>query len=230
MFGVTSTYQPSGVEGHILKNPIDSKCYMAMLCFKNGSRTREHVRDLVPECKKSWKMFNKLLNQTPIGNNGNIGFYFIEPEITPTINKTLIKRYNKKNEEVKSFSSATEVRALIEGHCLKLRVHSLTLGLSKPRRIVATGGASKNTSILTILSNVFNASVYILKTGENSAAYGAALRAMHGCMNISFDQIISKMNLNPFQLVVTPNKESHTIYNQLLSRYTQLESQIVEQI
>lgn len=54
---------------------------MALLCYKNGSLTREDVRDRV--ANKSWAQFNALLAGTKAGNDGNIGFFFKETEITP---------------------------------------------------------------------------------------------------------------------------------------------------
>lgn len=40
VFGVTKDLHP-GLEGHVFPNPVDPESYMAMLCYKNGSLTRE---------------------------------------------------------------------------------------------------------------------------------------------------------------------------------------------
>ena len=40
VFGITDVPEPS-LDGNILPNPIDPKTYMVMLCYKNGSLTRE---------------------------------------------------------------------------------------------------------------------------------------------------------------------------------------------
>lgn len=40
LFGITDDPQP-GLEGHVFTNPVDIKGYMVMLCYKNGSLTRE---------------------------------------------------------------------------------------------------------------------------------------------------------------------------------------------
>ena len=47
--------------GHIWPNPVDSKAFMALLCYKNGSVTRERIRDEV--AGGNWETFNKLLNR-----------------------------------------------------------------------------------------------------------------------------------------------------------------------
>jgi xylulokinase len=71
-------------EGHILANPISSETeFMALLCFKNGSLTRERIRKEAAE--GSWNIFNQLLDSTTRGNFGNIGFYFDLQEIIPKV-------------------------------------------------------------------------------------------------------------------------------------------------
>jgi xylulokinase len=75
-------------EGHIFVNPTSSKeHYMALLCFKNGSLTRERIkRDYADG---SWDIFNELMDSTPRGNFGNIGFYYDLWEIIPKIKSKL---------------------------------------------------------------------------------------------------------------------------------------------
>jgi len=40
VFGITNEPQPR-LEGHVFPNPVDTSGYMVMLCYKNGSLTRE---------------------------------------------------------------------------------------------------------------------------------------------------------------------------------------------
>lgn len=40
VFGITNEPQPR-LEGHVFPNPVDTTGYMVMLCYKNGSLTRE---------------------------------------------------------------------------------------------------------------------------------------------------------------------------------------------
>ncbi len=81
LFGTLAAPRPSAHEGHIFCNPADPAAYMALVCYKNGSLTREDVRDRV--AGKSWEKFDELLARSPVGNHGKIGFFFKEPEITP---------------------------------------------------------------------------------------------------------------------------------------------------
>ena len=78
-------------EGHILANPIASeKEFMALLCFKNGSLTRERI--MKEAADGSWNIFNQLLDSTTRGNFGNIGFYFDLQEIIPKVRGIQIRQ------------------------------------------------------------------------------------------------------------------------------------------
>ncbi|XP_050213532.1 xylulose kinase 2 [Mercurialis annua] len=189
VFGIASDPQP-GLEGHVFPNPVDTKGYMVMLCYKNGSLTREDVRNRCAQ--KSWEVFNKLLDQTPPLNDGKIGFYYKDHEILPPLpvgfHRYVLENFKGetldgvKEQEVQEFDSASEVRALIEGQFLSMRAHAERFGMPTcPKRIIATGGASTNHSILNSVASIFGCDVYTVQRPD-SASLGAALRAAHGWM------------------------------------------------
>uniref|UniRef100_A0A3Q3QT43 Xylulose kinase n=1 Tax=Monopterus albus TaxID=43700 RepID=A0A3Q3QT43_MONAL len=167
------------LEGHIFCNPVDQDMYMALLCFKNGSLTRERIRN---ECAEgSWEVFSTALRETPLGNNGSIGFYFDNLEITPSA--AGVHRFDGDDNKVSWLSPQVEVRALVEGQFLSRRVHAERLGycIVPGTRVLATGGASSNHAVLQVLSDVFNAPVYTIDMSD-STCLGAAYRALHGTM------------------------------------------------
>lgn len=82
VFGITREPQPR-LEGHVLPNPVDPNCYMVMLVYKNGSLTREDVRNRCAE--QSWDIFNKFMEETSPLNGGKLGFYYKEHEISPPL-------------------------------------------------------------------------------------------------------------------------------------------------
>ena len=49
------------VEGHVFINPIDKNSYMGMLCYKNGSLTRQMIRD---KYNLTWDEFGEILRST----------------------------------------------------------------------------------------------------------------------------------------------------------------------
>ncbi|XP_026218063.1 xylulose kinase [Anabas testudineus] len=215
------------LEGHVFCNPVDWQAYMALLCFKNGSLTRERIRN---ECAGgSWEVFSAALRNTPLGNNGNIGFYFDTMEITPPA--VGVYRFDGDDNEVSSLSSQVEVRALVEGQFLSRRLHAESLGYSiiPGTRVLATGGASCNTEILQVLSDVFNAPVYTIDL-SNSACLGAAYRALHGLVaesGVSFFDVL-KTAPEP-QLVATPHPTAPQVYDQMLKRYARLEERVLQE-
>ncbi|XP_054723278.1 xylulose kinase-like [Uloborus diversus] len=218
-------YRPS-LDGHILCNPLTSKDFMALLCFKNGSFTRERIRD---DCADgSWQLFSDLLDSTPRGNFGNIGMYFDMMEIVPPMIGDY--RFNRNNELVQRFSKEVEVRALIEGQFLAKRVHAENVGftIGSKSKIIATGGASANQAIVQVLSDVFNVPVYVLDF-PNSACLGAALRAKHGLLGEEFG--FHKMFEEPLKLHLSakPAKDAAEIYGPMLLRYRILEDRIIRE-
>nr|XP_033787587.1 xylulose kinase isoform X1 [Geotrypetes seraphini]XP_033787588.1 xylulose kinase isoform X1 [Geotrypetes seraphini] len=212
------------LEGHIFCNPVDVHAYMALLCFKNGSLMRERIRD---ECASgSWDEFSKALRSTPIGNNGNLGFYFDVMEITPEAIGS--HRFSADNHKVPEFAKEVEIRALIEGQFMAKRIHAEKLGykIVQRTRILATGGASSNKEILQVLSDVFSAPVYTIDT-TNSACLGCAYRAIHGLQaekGVSFADVVS-LGAEP-RLAATPSPAADKVYQPILKRYADLEEKM----
>jgi xylulokinase len=227
MFGSLAVPKPSATEGHIFANPVDPKAYMAMIVLKNGSLTREHIRNACAQ--SSWKEFTAAMERTPPGNGGRIGFYLVEPEITPPILKTGIHRFGAGGRKVASFPPDAEVRAVVEGAFLSLRLHSGHVGI-RPRTILATGGASVDRGMLRIMSDVFGVPVFT-SSQRNSAALGAAYRARHGWMCarrgrfVSFAQAMK--DAPPFERAMQPDARAHRVYGAMMERYRELEARVV---
>lgn len=100
-------------------------------------------------------------------------------------------------------------------------------------RILATGGASANKSILQVVSDVFNAPVYIQKTTE-AALLGAAYRAKYALylsrlpkgqndFETYFD-FVSKFLPHHMQRITEQSTDSEIIYGKMLDRYRDMVS------
>jgi len=216
--------------GHVWPNPVDEDAFMALLCYKNGSLTRERVRDTCAE--SSWSMFDELLNSTTRGNYGNLGMYFDHPEIVPD---GLLGdfRFNKSDEAVSRFASnETEVRALVEGQLLAKRLHAEKIGfkITADTRILVTGGASVNLAILQVVADVFNAKVFT-QSAANSAAMGGAYRAVYlaggGTDSGPFAQVTGSI-ADSAELKASPSKDAAAVYGPMLERFKKLEALLVE--
>ena len=219
--------KPSGVEGHIFANPIVPDAFMAMICRQNGSLAREHVRD--ESAGSSWETFVELVNETPVGNEGKIGFYILEPEITPPIHSPGIYRYDGNSKPVDAFSPSEETRAILEGQFLSMRIHGERIGI-EPARLIATGGASVNKCLLRVLADVFGKPVYVADRSD-SASIGAAYRAIHGLRceeNGSFVSFADVMaSAPPFEKAMDPDLEAHEVYSGMCARFWELENRVV---
>ncbi|KAL2894859.1 Xylulose kinase 2 [Bienertia sinuspersici] len=247
VFGITDEPQPR-LEGHVFPNPVDTKGFMVMLCYKNGSLTREDIRNQYAE--KSWDIFNKYLQQTPPLNDGKLGFYYKEHEILPPL-PVGFHRYALKNftadtvddvveHEVNEFDAPSEVRALIEGQFLSMRAHVERFGMPfPPRRLIATGGASSNECILGSLASIFGCDIYTVERPD-SASLGAALRAAHGWLCnakgrfIPFDCMykdkLEKTSLNCKLSVKAGDPTLVSKYAIMMKKRMEIENRLVEKL
>ncbi|XP_026331322.1 xylulose kinase-like, partial [Hyposmocoma kahamanoa] len=70
LLGLQETAAPPA--GHVLVGPTPDAPYMALLCFANGSLTRQNHRDRL--AGNSWDAFNDLLRATVRGNMGYMDY------------------------------------------------------------------------------------------------------------------------------------------------------------
>eukprot|EP00899_Mesostigma_viride_P015287 jgi/Mesvir1/2375/Mv22130-RA.2 len=238
VFGVVQQPHP-GRDSMVLPNPVDPTSYMTMLVYKNGSLAREEVRD---RCAGgSWDTFNAMLARTPAGNGGSLGLYYPFTEITPFI-QAGVYRYapdplsSGALRATKHFDEATEVRAIIESQALAMRLHAERAGMpSPPQRLVATGGASANRSLLQVLANVFGCEVFTADTPD-SAPLGAALRALQGWLSLRGGEFVEYKEVlgagtsqGPavWKSSALPDMAAHLVYTELLGRRAHVESTLV---
>ncbi|KAJ2958816.1 hypothetical protein NQZ79_g5686 [Umbelopsis isabellina] len=236
-------------ESHIMSHPTNPDAYMGMLCYKNGSLTREKIRDMY--ASGDWTVFNHLLDECPPGlTNGcqRRGFYYYMQEIIP-----FAKGFHRfeDDKEVEEFTGNKDqvarynVRAIIESQFMSMKVRTSrmldTHGKSsdasqatKLKRILATGGAASNPHLLQVLSNVLNLPVY-KKQGMNSASLGGALlakfaiRRQSGYTN-SFEQMMDDEQRDKVahQLVAEPQPTHTQVYDSMVDDFVRLEQLVVQ--
>jgi len=160
---------PNGF-GHVFGNPAGG--FMSLICFRNGSLAREALRD---KLGVDWSAFDRSgLDATAGAAGQNLMLPFYGPEITPR--HDFSAPVLKGSAEFESGENpGLQVRALLEGQFLNMRLHSEWMGV-KAERIRLTGGASKNDGIAQLVADIFQAPVQRLDV-SNSAALGAALVA-----------------------------------------------------
>ena len=160
---------PNGF-GHVFGNPAGG--FMSLICFRNGSLAREALRDRLG---LDWSAFDGAALATSSEAAGkNLMLPFFGPEITPRHDFTGPVLRGAPDFESGS-NPSLQIRALLEGQFLNMRLHSQWMEV-KTERIRLTGGASKNDGIAQLVADIFQAPVERLDV-MNSAALGAALIA-----------------------------------------------------
>ena len=204
---------PNGF-GHVFGNPAGG--FMSLICFRNGSLAREALRDRLGV---GWEAFEReALEQTRTAAGSNLMLPFFGPEITP--------RHDFSGPVLsgsEAFLSGAEpglqVRALLEGQFLNMRLHSEWMEV-KTERIRLTGGASKNNGIAQMVADAFQAPVERLDVA-NSAALGAALIA--GAAAGHDMAALQETFCRPAdESIIQPDPALAAIYQDALSRFSQL--------
>lgn len=168
VFGPVDAPPPEPRWANVFGSPTGG--YMLLVCFRNGSLAREHIRD---RYGLDWAGFSRALAATPPGNNGALMIPWVEAEITPTVDSPGVRRFNLREDD-----APANVRALVEGQMMAMANHWDALAGRSPGRIRATGGASTNRAILQVMADVFGADVYPAAS-TSAASLGGALRALH---------------------------------------------------
>jgi xylulokinase len=140
---------------------------MTLLCFSNGSLARERIRD---RFGLDWAGFSAALRTTEPGNGGRLLLPWFETEIVPRGVQGV--RYLG---GLAPDDGPANCRAVVEAQILSMCLHSQFLD-QVPKRLVVTGGGSRNREILQVVADVFGCPVSVVDTPQ-SAALGAALRA-----------------------------------------------------
>ena len=204
-------------DGHVFGAP-DGR-FMGLVCFLNGSLARERVRD---EFNLDWSGFTGALAQTPPGNHGRLLLPWFAPEITPSVATPGVRRFG-----VSEGDAAANVRAVVEAQQLAARLHSMWIA-AEVDAVYATGGASANRAILQVMADVFGADVYQFEAG-NSAALGAALRALHGdrlaTSGVDDWRDVVRGFAEPIaSSKITPDPARHHMYERLSEAYAACEA------
>lgn len=191
-----------------LCHPVDSRGYLMLYCAKNGSLARERVRDQYAQ--QDWGVFNQYLKDAQredlAGGLDAKGFYYFDAEIWPPVQGVYrfqggqpVVEFHLAVSEPSSEMSKTggtgyanmmNVLRLCESQFMAMRIRTLRSSSSSSSdtfssdvtRILATGGASSNETILQLLADIFGVPVVQTssggdQSGAGSAAWGAAKKA-----------------------------------------------------
>ena len=106
-------------------------------------------------------------------------------------------------------------------------------GFDRFERLIVTGGASVNHSILQIIADIFQTPVYTINV-KDSASIGAGIRASIGYLkqtkpDLSIEDFFNSISPNDIlNLMNEPNKDVKNIYDNLLDVYSKIESSLLQ--
>ncbi len=191
--------------GHVFIAPSGHP--MSLICFRNGSLARQAVRD---RHGLDWQGFEDALRSTPPGNDGMMMLPWFEPEIVPRVAAPRVVRLGGLDDAPEH--AARNCRAVVEGQFLSMRLNSEWMA-TRPSRILATGGGSRNRELLQIAADVMGCPVEARDVSDG-AALGAALRAT---------------GRRPYPLppagqpgpLAAPRPEAVAIHDRMLARYAE---------
>ena len=223
---------------HILAHPTTTGAYIAMLCYKNGSLARERVRN--EYANGDWTRFNELVAATPPGNNGYWGLYFPLPEIIPP---NVVGQFHFRSEDsqippipAETLPDAAHPRAILESQLLSIRARVAAImqqDAPRLRRLVLTGGASTNPTILQLSADLFGIPTYVAEDTSEAAATGGALLARYawwrsnGSPGMSFEEMRAG-DTERMKFVAGPDAEITKVYDGLVESYTLCEDFVVK--
>ncbi|KAF9352872.1 hypothetical protein BGX26_009336 [Mortierella sp. AD094] len=235
-----------------LCHPVDPKGYLMMYCAKNGSLAREKVRDLYAD--GDWDQFNTYLDRAMQSGDSfsRFGFYFFDREIWPPVKGVYRFQGERPVDEFESEGGGdgkqrANVLAICESQFLAMRARASQESPSEPdsspasslsppgiSRILATGGASSNCTILQLLSNVFGVPVLSMSEGDQkgagSAAWGAARKAFLFGRQGSYTQSESNFHGRGSDKggVISPDLEQTRKYVRQIPEFVRLEGILLE--
>ena len=198
--------------GHVFIAPSGHP--MSLICFRNGSLAREAVRDCYG---LDWRGFEDALRATPPGNDGMMMLPWFEPEIVPRVASPRVIKLGSLEDAPEQ--AAHNCRAVVEGQFLSMRLNSEWMA-TRPSRIVATGGGSRNRELLQVAADVMGCRIEGQELSDG-AALGAALRAT---------------GRRPYPLPpagepgpsATPRPEAVAIYDRMLHRYSEAQRRALD--
>ncbi|EIN09559.1 actin-like ATPase domain-containing protein [Punctularia strigosozonata HHB-11173 SS5] len=226
---------------HLLSYPTTPDAHIAMLCYKNGALARDHIRDTYAD--GDWSKYNALVQQTPAGNDGKLGFYFPLPEIIPP---------NVQGEFFFAFDAAqpstgaiaridalpltAHPRAILESQLLsiKSRIAAILPPSAPPlQRLIVTGGGSANAVIRQIAADIFGMHVFVADGGQQGAAAGGAVlakfawwRAMQGGRG-TYEEMVAGQPERMREVAKPEKHELTALYESFVEPYRRCEDEVV---
>ncbi|EMD39149.1 hypothetical protein CERSUDRAFT_112824 [Gelatoporia subvermispora B] len=220
---------------HLLAHPTTLDAHIAMLCYKNGALARDQVRDQYAD--GDWNKFNDMIEQTPVGSNGLLGYYFSLPEIIPpnVLGNFFFSTSPPPMHQVpeNEVPAIVHPRAIVESQFLsiKSRIAAILPEDAPPlQRLVISGGSSANPVIRQLAADIFGLQVFM--AGKEGAAEGGAQLARYAWWREQTGGTFEEMRAmdtegKRMKCVAEPKPERTAAYEGLVGPYREAEDHVV---
>ena len=192
--------------GHVFGNPAGG--FMTLVCFSNGSLTREHFRNQFGFTREEFE--SAAGGATP-------GKYQLLPWLVPEATPAVSSPEMRYSFDPKKVTHGEFLRALLESQILTMRFHAEKR--ERPTLIRLTGGASASGLLRQIVADVFQAPVVVGESAE-AAALGAAMRAANACGGYDFETLTARFCTSTE--TVEPNLRNAGVYDRALEDFCKL--------
>ncbi len=196
--------------------------YMPLICVSNMAGV---YNNFLEANNLSHTSFEKVLEKTKPGNNGNLILPWFEGERTPDLPNgcPLYFGFNIENLNLETLS-----RGILEGLILNLHDGFIKLPVT-PKTLHLTGGMSTSEIWCQTIANIFNCKTVSVK--DEGAALGAAIHAAWVWENESGNKISLKELSDTFvqydqKLHFTPEKKYVETYQSLIKLYSSLSKRL----
>lgn len=198
---------------------LTQSAYMSLLCFRNGSLAREAIRQ---QWGLSWAQWSAAIESTPPANNGGIMLPWVGNETVPRVSQAGVHIFDCADDV------GVQCRALLEGQMMAIAIHAEQAGLH-PTSIRVSGGASVNPTIVQVMADVFQCPVDLCAQ-SNSAALGAALRALQAHSGETWQAVLSPYTQVNLESRIHPRKQYATVYAALKCAYAAAEERVLSEM
>ncbi len=197
---------------------------MALSVFTNGSKLHDHFlrRYLLQDktgkiTSEDWEAYVRAGGPFQLNEDEPLMLPYRQAESVP-LRPSGILRQGFDEED-----GNTNIRALSVSQVLSLRLHSSHL--SNPASICVVGGSAKNSFLMQLIADVFQAEAYNIRHADFAAPLGCAVSGARHFLDLSYQDAARRYVQKDQGTVRSPNPDAPPRVIRVLDRYRLLEEE-----
>lgn len=196
---------------------------MALSVFTNGSKVHDHflrryllrgdAREITPG---DWDAYVRAAGPFVLDENEPLMLPYLQAESVPLRPAGIARQGFGEGD------AGTNIRALCVSQVLSLRLHSGHL--RGAASIFVVGGASKNSFLMQLIADLFQAQAYKVRHADFAAPLGCAVSGARRTLNLSYPEAARRYVHRDETTVRAPDPSARPKVPHLLERYRRLEA------